>query len=206
MIIYCSPQGSFSSTSENTQPSEERVEIAEKESTRTTTTEVLPHVEGPLIRKWEADIGGIRRTRGRGWISVYMTLMEGKLTFYKDRRIRCDQVNETLHGEVPLELDGAVAVPALDYTKRHFVFRLRLSSGAVYLFQAVSAEVLQRWVEAINETVSKLTPRNFKRINERAHSLPESARQSRRSSVASTQEKQSLKRRHSSLHRILKRP
>lgn len=175
-----------------------RVEIAEAE----TTVEELPRVEGPLIRKWESDAGGTRHSRGRSWTSIYVTLMDGKMTFYKDRRTRREQETETLHGEAPLDLGGAIAVPALDYTKRPFVFRLRLFTGAEYLFQAVSSEVLQRWVEAINETASKLAPAGFGGFHERAHSLPASTRHSRASSAASGREK----RRYSSLRRILKRP
>ena len=202
-VDHFRPQGSFPSTSANTQPTDARAEIAEPEATLSTTTEELPCVEGPLIRKWESDDGGTRHSRGRGWTPVYVTLAEGKLTFYKDRRVRSEHENETLHGEIPLELSGALAVPALDYTKRPFVFRLWLFSGAEYLFQAVSAEVLQRWVEAINETSSKLTRKTFERTHERSHSLPASARHSRSSSATSGKEK---RRRHSSFRRILKRP
>ncbi|VDN96151.1 unnamed protein product [Rodentolepis nana] len=191
------PQGSFPSTSAHTPPPELQVEAAEPDK----TVDELPKVEGPLIRKWESDIGGTRHSRGRGWTSIYVTLMEGKLRFYKDRRTRRENENETLHGEKPLDLGGAIAIPALDYTKRPFVFRLRLLTGAEYLFQAVNSEVLQRWVEAINESVSKLAPTGFKGFHERSHSLPSSARHSRASSSASGAEK----RRHSSLRRVLKR-
>ncbi|KAM3185464.1 hypothetical protein ACTXT7_006316 [Hymenolepis weldensis] len=191
------PQGSFPSTSAHTPPPEMRVEVAKPE----TTVEELPRVEGPLIRKWESDAGGTRHSRGRGWTSIYVTLMDGKLTFYKDRRTRREQEHETLHGEEPLDLGGAISIPALDYTKRPFVFRLRLFTGAEYLFQALSSEVLQRWIEAINESASKLTPTSFRGFHERAHSLPSSARHSRASSAASGPEK----RRHSSFRRIIKR-
>lgn len=158
-------------------------------------------MEGPLIRKWESDAGGTRHSRGRGWTSTYVTLMEGKMAFYKDRRTRREQESELLNGEEPLDLAGAVAVPAVDYTKRPFVFRLRLFSGAEYLFQAVSSEVLQRWVDAINESASMITPRGFVGAHERAHSLI-AGHHSRASSAASGQEK----RHHSSLRRIIKRP
>nr|CDS27545.1 spectrin beta chain [Hymenolepis microstoma] len=191
------PQGSFPSTSAHTPPPEQQVEVAEPDK----TVDELPRVEGPLIRKWESDVGGTRRNRGRGWVSIYVTLMDGKLRFYKDRCTRRENEHETLHGEEPLDLGGAISVPALDYTKRPFVFRLRLFTGAEYLFQAVSSEVLKRWVEAINESASRLTPTGFKGFHERAHSLPSSARCSRASSSASGAEK----RRHSSLRRILKR-
>ncbi|KAH9284759.1 Spectrin beta chain [Echinococcus granulosus] len=199
------PQGSFPSTSVNTPPSGAHAEVAEPEATLLASTEELPRVEGPLIRKWELEAGGIRHSRGRGWTSIYVTLMDGKLTFYRDRRTRREQVGETFHGEAPMELGGAIAVPALDYTKRPFVFRLRLFTGAEYLFQAVSAEVLQRWIDVINESASRLSQRGPRNPHERAHSLPPPSRHSRTSSAASSQVEGPHKRRHSSLRRILKR-
>ncbi|KAL5960690.1 Spectrin beta chain [Taenia solium] len=199
------PQGSFPSTSANTPPPETHAEAAEPETTLPTSMEEIPRVEGPLIRKWESEAGGIRHSRGRGWTSVYVTLIDGKLTFYRDRRTRREHAGETFHGEAPMDLSGAIAVPALDYTKRPFVFRLRLFTGAEYLFQAVSAEVLQRWTDAINDSASKLTQRESKNTHERAHSLPPSSRHSRASSAASGQMEGPQKRRHSSLRRILKR-
>ncbi|KAM7535880.1 hypothetical protein Aperf_G00000095638 [Anoplocephala perfoliata] len=196
------PQGSFPSTSSHTTPPERRVEGTKVESAQPTTAEELPRVEGPLIRKWVSDAGGTRHSRGRGWISTYVTLMEGKLTFYKDRHTRREQENESLNGEEPLDLAGAIATPAVDYTKRPFVFRLRLLSGAEYLFQAVSSEVLQRWVDAINESASRITTGGFiGGPHERAHSLT-SGHRSRGPSIAFGQEM----RRHSSLRRIIKRP
>lgn len=159
-----------------------------------------------MIRKWESDNGGTRHSRGRRWNSFYVVLAEGKLSFYKDRRIRREHEGETLHQETPLDLTGAIATPALDYTKRPFVFRLRLASGAEYLFQAVSAEVLQRWVAALNDTASKLISKDIPGRFERAQSLPISARRSRTFSVTSAHSVEASKpRRHSSLRRILRR-
>ncbi|KAL5109500.1 hypothetical protein TcWFU_009757 [Taenia crassiceps] len=181
------PQGSFPSTSANTPPPETRAEAAKPETAPPASTKEMPRIEGPLIRKWESEAGGMRHSRGRGWTSIYATLMDGRLTFYRDRRTRRERVEETYHGEAPLDLSGAIAVPALDYTKRPFVFRLRLFTGAEYLFQAVSAEVLQRWVDSINDSASKLTQKELRNPNERAHSLPPSSRHSRASSAASGQ-------------------
>ncbi|VDM31473.1 unnamed protein product [Hydatigera taeniaeformis] len=205
LMDFYRPQGSFPSTSANTPPAGAHVGAAEPETTLPTSTEEMPRVEGPLIRKWESEAGGSRHSRGRGWTSIYVTLTDGRLTFYRDRRTRREQTKETFHGEDPVDLGGAIAVPALDYTKRPFVFRLRLFNGVEYLFQAVSAEVLQRWIDAINESASKLAKREFRNPHERAHSLPPSSRHSRASSVASYQAEGSHKRRHNSLRRILKK-
>ncbi len=202
-FFLCRQQGSFPSTSAKTPPKQPSPP-PEPTQQETTPTEDFPRVEGPLIRKWDLDAGGSRHSRGRSWASMYVTLQEGKLTFYRDQRTRREHPDDTFRGEATIELGGARAAPALDYTKRPFVFRLRVFAGAEYLFQAVSEEVLLRWVAAINDSANKLAPRGPVRLPQRAFSLPTTSRHSRASSATSSQPT-GMQRRYSSLRRVLKR-
>lgn len=170
-----------------------------------TTPEMLPRVEGPLIRKQELDAGGVRHTWGRGWSPMYVTLEDGKLSFYRDLRTRRERPDDIYHGEAGIELRGARAAAALDYTKRQYVFRLRAFAGAEYLFQAVSEEVLLRWVGAINEWANALALLERPHLPQRAFSLPPASRHSRASSANSSQQSRAPQKRHSSLRRVFKR-
>ncbi|VEL36613.1 unnamed protein product [Protopolystoma xenopodis] len=58
--------------------------------------------------------------------------------------------------EPPLDLFGAQASSAPDYTKRPAVFRVRLENGAELLFHSASEVVMRRWVTSINETATLL--------------------------------------------------
>uniref|UniRef100_A0A5K3EXK4 PH domain-containing protein n=1 Tax=Mesocestoides corti TaxID=53468 RepID=A0A5K3EXK4_MESCO len=199
------PQGSFPSTTAHTPPLSRKIAVPEEDATLigvTTTAERFPRVEGPLVRKWDFDAGGERHVRGRGWTSTYVTLLDGKMTFYKDRRTCREQQDETLRGEPALDLKGAIALPALDYAKRQFVFRLKLLSGAEYLLQAVNDEILQRWVDAINDSASKMAANDLAQRPERARSHSATSHHSR---ILPNSQQRQQKRPHSSFRRILKR-
>lgn len=51
---------------------------------------------------------------------------------------------------------GAVAAIPPDYTKRKNVFRLKLASGAEFLFEAKNADEMNTWIGRINEAIGEL--------------------------------------------------
>uniref|UniRef100_A0A663FLH6 Spectrin beta chain n=1 Tax=Aquila chrysaetos chrysaetos TaxID=223781 RepID=A0A663FLH6_AQUCH len=77
----------------------------------------------------------------RSWQSVYCVLRGGNLSFYKDAKSA--GVGAPYHGEPPASLRGARCHPALHYKKRKHVFKLGLSDGKEYLFQA--KDEVRRW-------------------------------------------------------------
>merc|ERR1711997_202340 len=57
---------------------------------------------------------------------------------------------ETFKGEPAVDLINCTAEVATDYTKKKYVFRLRLSNGGYYLFQAADEDQMNLWVNGIN--------------------------------------------------------
>uniref|UniRef100_A0A1I8GU15 Spectrin beta chain n=1 Tax=Macrostomum lignano TaxID=282301 RepID=A0A1I8GU15_9PLAT len=106
-------------------------------------------MEGGLWRKQEWDQGG-RKAQHRSWQQLHVILDSGQLRFYKDQRIARDRPEDTFHREAPLDLSGASCAPAADYTKRLFVFRLKLANGCEYLFQPRMESERNDWVRKIN--------------------------------------------------------
>ncbi|VDL97507.1 unnamed protein product [Schistocephalus solidus] len=216
------PEVRQSSLSSSTMPAEipvARPSIPSNETPLPTPAEdPLPKLEGPLVRKWDLDAGGARhpKSRGRGWTPIYVTLSDGQLTSYRDQRTRREHVDDTFNDEAPLDLTGARAAPALDYTKKRWVFRLRLFTGAEYLFQAVTDEVLVRWVSAINNTAHQLNERarlqQGVRISHRALSLPTRGAHSMSKGGSSTSttiqsggQPETLRKRYGSFQRLFRR-
>ena len=66
-------------------------------------------------------------------------LNKGTLSVYKDQKTYSKGAHLTFKGEEPLDLRGANVAVAFDYKKRKNVFRLKLSNGAEYLFEASNA-------------------------------------------------------------------
>ncbi|KAK4472699.1 hypothetical protein MN116_003927 [Schistosoma mekongi] len=118
----------------------------------------FPKLEGPVIRKHDIDPGGSlhSKSQGRSWLPLYLVLDSGQLFVYKDHQNRREKPNVYYHDSEPLNLLSARAAPAIDYTKRPCVFRLRLGDGSEYLFQTANDNVLNRWVTAINESAKCL--------------------------------------------------
>ncbi|KYO27551.1 spectrin beta chain, non-erythrocytic 2-like [Alligator mississippiensis] len=90
-------------------------------------------MEGALCRKQEMEAQG-KKAANRSWQNVYCVLRKGSLGFYKDAKNAGHGV--PYHGEAPVGLQGAQCSVALDYKKRKHVFKLGLSDGREYLFQA----------------------------------------------------------------------
>ncbi|CAH8829605.1 unnamed protein product [Trichobilharzia szidati] len=134
----------------------------------------LPKLEGPVIRKHDIDPGGSlhSRSHGRSWLPLYLVLDSGQLYVYKDNQSRREKPNAYYHDEAPISLFSARAAPAIDYTKRPCIFRLRLGDGSEYLFQTANDNVLQRWVSAINESAKCLASEAGKHSTARSLTLP----------------------------------
>ena len=62
---------------------------------------------------------------------------------------------QTRHGNVDCRIHHSLATIAGDYTKKQFVFRLRTSDRAEYLFQTSDQKELETWVDTINTVVSR---------------------------------------------------
>jgi len=106
-------------------------------------------LEGMLGRKhaWETTT---KKAAHRSWDKVYTVLKGNHLNFYKDSKSYRSAPEATYRSEVPVDLLGAEATVAFDYTKKKYVFRLRLNNGGDYLFQCNDDEEMNMWINAIN--------------------------------------------------------
>ncbi|KAM4754357.1 LOW QUALITY PROTEIN: spectrin beta chain, non-erythrocytic 2 [Cyanocitta cristata] len=102
-------------------------------------------LEGGLCRKQELEAPGKRATN-RSWQSLYCVLRGGALSVFKDARGAGAGV--PYHGEPP-PLRGARCHPATAYRKRKHVFRLGLSDGKEFLFQAKDEADMALWLRGI---------------------------------------------------------
>uniref|UniRef100_A0A8C3V5V0 Spectrin beta chain n=1 Tax=Catharus ustulatus TaxID=91951 RepID=A0A8C3V5V0_CATUS len=83
----------------------------------------------------------------RSWQSLYCVLRGGALSVFKDARGAGAGV--PYHGEPPTPLRGARCQPATAYRKRKHVFRLGLSDGKEFLFQAKDEADMALWLRGI---------------------------------------------------------
>ncbi|KAL3213972.1 hypothetical protein MRX96_007370 [Rhipicephalus microplus] len=60
-------------------------------------------------------------------------------------------------GEAPVDLRTATAERATDYTKKKHVFRLKLSNGGEFLFQAKDEEELSQWLQQLQAAIGEAT-------------------------------------------------
>ena len=91
----------------------------------------------------------------RSWDKVCVVLRGTQIGFYKDAKAYKSAPDATYRGELPIDLVGATAEIASDYTKKKNVFRLKLANAAEYLFQAADEEKMTQWVNAINQVASQ---------------------------------------------------
>lgn len=104
-------------------------------------------LEGMLSRKheWESTT---KKSNARGWDKLYVVLTTDSLLFYKDQKHAKADPN-TMH-RPQIQLAGVSALAATDYIKKPNVFRLKLGSGAEYLFNARDEDEMNNWIERIN--------------------------------------------------------
>ncbi|TKS67942.1 Spectrin beta chain, non-erythrocytic 1 [Collichthys lucidus] len=103
-------------------------------------------LEGLLHRKHEWE-GHNKKASNRSWHNVYCVINNQEMGFYKDSKAAAQGV--PYHNEVPISLKEATCDVASDYKKKKHVFKLRLTDGNEYLFQAKDEEEMSTWIQAI---------------------------------------------------------
>ncbi|XP_054612875.1 PH and SEC7 domain-containing protein 1 [Dunckerocampus dactyliophorus] len=102
--------------------------------------------QGFLQRKLHADIDGKRTPWGkRRWKTFYGVLKGMVLFLQKDHSRKEQQANEEV-----VSVHHSLAEPAVDYTKKPYVFRLQTADWRVFLFQASSKMEMISWINRIN--------------------------------------------------------
>merc|ERR1712032_1497076 len=102
-------------------------------------------LEGMLVRKheWESTT---KKASTRSWEKICVVLKESQIFFYKDQKTYRSHPGDTFKGEPSVDLINCTAEVATDYTKKKYVFRLRLANGGFYLFQAADEDQMELWV------------------------------------------------------------
>uniref|UniRef100_A0A4W6BUP0 Spectrin beta chain n=1 Tax=Lates calcarifer TaxID=8187 RepID=A0A4W6BUP0_LATCA len=90
-------------------------------------------LEGFLHRKHEWE-GHNKKASSRSWHNVYCVINQQEMGFYKDQKSASQGI--PYHSEIPISLKDAVCEVALDYKKKKHVFKLKITDGNEYLFQA----------------------------------------------------------------------
>ncbi|XP_059385899.1 spectrin beta chain, non-erythrocytic 1-like isoform X2 [Carassius carassius] len=135
-------------------------------------------LEGFLHRKHEWE-GHNKKASSRSWHNVYCVINNHEMGFYKDNKSAAQGV--PYHNEIPISLKDAVCEVAVDYKKKKHVFKLRVTDGNEYLFQAKDDEEMNTWIQAIQNAgsgsssseKSEITPSNQSTpASSRAHTLP----------------------------------
>ncbi|XP_029927071.1 spectrin beta chain, non-erythrocytic 1-like isoform X1 [Myripristis murdjan] len=108
-------------------------------------------LEGFLHRKHEWE-GHNKKASSRSWHNVYCVINQQEMGFYKDQKSASQGI--PYHSEIPISLKDAVCEVALDYKKKKHVFKLKVTDGNEYLFQAKDDEEMNAWISAISAAVS----------------------------------------------------
>ncbi|XP_014662872.1 PREDICTED: spectrin beta chain-like [Priapulus caudatus] len=105
------------------------------------------HMESMLVRKHDLTAGGKKAT-SRSWEKLFTVLRGPRLSFFKDQKHAKQEGAVPRDG--PLDLRGGEAEVASDYIKKKHVYRLKLSDGSIYLFQAKDDSEMDFWIRTIN--------------------------------------------------------
>ncbi|XP_065360785.1 spectrin beta chain, non-erythrocytic 5 isoform X2 [Calliphora vicina] len=107
----------------------------------------LPPVEiqGMLERKHGLQSGG-KKAPVRSWKQFHTVLCGQLVCFFKDENDFLQQKT----ANAPVNILGAKCERAEDYTKKKYVFRLKLPDGSEFLFEAPSLEIMNDWVRKIS--------------------------------------------------------
>ncbi|KAM8851984.1 spectrin beta chain, non-erythrocytic 1 isoform 1-T1 [Synchiropus picturatus] len=108
-------------------------------------------LEGFLHRKHEWE-GHNKKASSRSWHNVYCVINQQEMGFYKDQKSAGQGV--PYHGEIPVSLKEALCEVALGYKKKKHVFKLKVTDGNEYLFQAKDDEEMNTWISAISAAVA----------------------------------------------------
>uniref|UniRef100_A0A1E1X8E7 Spectrin beta chain n=1 Tax=Amblyomma aureolatum TaxID=187763 RepID=A0A1E1X8E7_9ACAR len=112
--------------------------------------------EGLLLRKheWESTT---KKASNRSWEKLYLVIRGATLAAYKDQKHYRQEPDSHYRGEAPVDLRTATAERATDYTKKKHVFRLKLSNGGEFLFQAKDEEELSQWLQQLQAAIGEAT-------------------------------------------------
>ncbi|XP_006122179.1 spectrin beta chain, non-erythrocytic 1 isoform X2 [Pelodiscus sinensis] len=108
-------------------------------------------MEGLLHRKHEWETHN-KKASNRSWHNVYCVINNQEMGFYKDSKAAASGI--PYHSEIPVSLKEAACEIAVDYKKKKHVFKLRLTDGNEYLFQAKDDEEMNTWIQAITSAIS----------------------------------------------------
>ncbi|XP_007440802.1 spectrin beta chain, non-erythrocytic 1-like [Python bivittatus] len=126
---------------------------AQTAATLPAKTQEIPsaQMEGFLNRKheWESHS---KKASNRSWHNVYCVINNQEMGFYKDAKAASSGI--PYHSEIPVSLKEAVCEVAVEYKKKKHVFKLRLTDGNEYLFQAKDEEEMNTWIQAITSAIS----------------------------------------------------
>ncbi|NXT27932.1 SPTB2 protein, partial [Syrrhaptes paradoxus] len=116
-------------------------------------TQEIPSAQmaGFLHRKHEWETHS-KKASSRSWHNVYCVINNQEMGFYKDSKAAASGI--PYHNEIPVSLKEAVCEIAVDYKKKKHVFKLRLTDGNEYLFQAKDDEEMNTWIQAITSAIS----------------------------------------------------
>ncbi|XP_033991859.1 spectrin beta chain, non-erythrocytic 1 isoform X1 [Trematomus bernacchii] len=116
-------------------------------------------LEAFLHRKHEWE-GHNKKASSRSWHNVYCVINQQEMGFYKDQKSAAQGI--PYHSEIPVTLKEAACEVALDYKKKKHVFKLKITDGNEYLFQAKDEEEMSTWISAIASAMtvesSEVTP------------------------------------------------
>ncbi|XP_054456659.1 spectrin beta chain, non-erythrocytic 1-like isoform X2 [Anoplopoma fimbria] len=122
-------------------------------------------LEGFLHRKHEWE-GHNKKASSRSWHNVYCVINQQEMGFYKDQKSASQGI--PYHSEIPVTLKEAICEVALDYKKKKHVFKLKITDGNEYLFQAKDDEEMNAWISAIATAMSADKPE----VTPSSHSTP----------------------------------
>ncbi|KAM9803615.1 spectrin beta chain, non-erythrocytic 1 isoform 1-T1 [Neosynchiropus ocellatus] len=108
-------------------------------------------LEGFLHRKHEWE-GHNKKASSRSWHNVYCVINQQEMGFYKDQKSASQGV--PYHSEIPVSLKEALCEVAVGYKKKKHVFKLKITDGNEYLFQAKDDEEMNTWISAISAAVA----------------------------------------------------
>ncbi|XP_061600718.1 LOW QUALITY PROTEIN: spectrin beta chain, non-erythrocytic 1-like [Cololabis saira] len=103
-------------------------------------------LEAFLHRKHEWE-GHNKKASNRSWHNVYCVINHKEMGFYKDQKSASQGI--PYHSEIPVSLRDAACEVALDYKKKKHVFKLKITDGNEYLFQAKDDEEMSAWISTI---------------------------------------------------------
>ncbi|XP_068110148.1 spectrin beta chain, erythrocytic-like isoform X2 [Hyperolius riggenbachi] len=116
------------------------------------SSSVSVQMQGYLQRKHDLD-GTMKKAQNRSWNNVFCMLRNNELFFYKDAKNFA--LNEPLQGEEALFLGSAACEAVADYKKKKHVFRLRLTDGNEWLFQAKDEADRQSWMDSLKTSIAE---------------------------------------------------